>query len=125
MENESFTGINIIPLVDIMLVLITIVLITSNFMVRGLIPVNLPRSESAAADTIKEVISVGMTKDGLLYLQEEMVSLEELPFKLGAFDKGLPVIVSADRELTLQPFVSVVDTLKKTGFAKISIQTEQ
>ena len=126
MEDESsFSGINIVPLVDIMLVLIVIVLITSNFMVRGLIPVNLPKSESAAADTVKEVITIDMTSEGNIYFKEEPIMLSELASKLIDYDQDLQVIISADKELTLQPFVTVVDTLKSAGFMKISIQTEK
>ena len=126
MEDESiFSGINIVPLVDIMLVLIVIVLITSNFMVRGLIPVNLPKSESAAADTVKEVITVDMTSEGSICFKEELISLSDLSAKLLDYDPELQVIISADKELTLQPFVTVVDTLKGAGFMKISIQTEK
>jgi len=42
MEDREFKDINVIPLVDIMLVLLTIVLITATFVVQGSIPVNLP-----------------------------------------------------------------------------------
>jgi biopolymer transport protein ExbD len=123
--DEEFSGINVIPLVDIMLVLLTIVLITSNFMVRGIIPMNLPKSDSAAADTMREVIVVEVSKDAQILYEGNPVELSDLPDKLAHYSRDLSVIVSADKQLTLQPFVLVVDTLKNAGFTKISIQTER
>jgi biopolymer transport protein ExbD len=123
--DEEFSGINVIPLVDIMLVLLTIVLITSNFMVRGIIPVNLPKSDSAAADTLKEVIVVEISKEGVIHYEGNILSLEDLSEKISSFPRDTQVILSADKELMLQPFVRVVDTLKNIGFSKISIQTER
>jgi biopolymer transport protein ExbD len=123
--DEEFSGINVIPLVDIMLVLLTIVLITSNFMVRGIIPMNLPKSDSAAADTLKEAIVVEITKEAVILYNGALVDLSELPAVLADFDRDSRVIVSADKDLTLQPFVQVLDMLKNIGFSKISIQTER
>lgn len=125
MENDGFSGINIVPLVDIMLVLLTIVLITSNFMVRGILPVNLPKSESATADTVKEVILFEVTKEGDVFFKEQQIAIADIPMKLSGYDTELQVIVSADKDLTIQPFISVMDALKTSGFSKISIQTER
>ena len=123
MEDE-ISGINVIPLVDIMLVLITIVLITSNFMVRGIIPVSLPKSQ-ADGGTVKEVISISMTADGSIYLKEEKVTFSELPEILSVYDRELQVLINADKDMAIQPFVTVMDILKGGGFTKISIQTEK
>ena len=123
MEDE-ISGINVIPLVDIMLVLITIVLITSNFMVRGLIPVSLPKSQ-ADGGIVKEVINIDMTSDGTVYFKEEKVTYSELFEKLLVYDKELQVLINADRDMAIQPFVTVMDLLKSGGFTKISIQTEK
>jgi biopolymer transport protein ExbD len=123
MDND-FCSINIIPLVDIMLVLVTIVLITSNFMVRGLIPVSLPKSDSSG-EIAKEVINVDMTADGAIYFKGEAASLYDLPIMLQNYDRELLVLINADKELTLQPFVTIVDVLKNCGFKRVSLQTEK
>ena len=123
MEDE-ISAINVIPLVDIMLVLITIVLITSNFMVRGLIPVSLPKSQ-ADGGIVKEVINIDMTSDGSIYFKEEKIAFSELSDRLYGYDKELQVLISADKDMAIQPFVTVMDTLKSGGFTKVSIQTEK
>lgn len=121
---DDFSGINIVPLVDIMLVLITIVLVTANFMVRGMIPVNLPKA-SAEASTVKESVVLDITPEGAVYYLGEAVLLEDLPGKLAEVSVDNPILLNADKDLTMQPFVSVVEVLKNNGYSKISIQTER
>jgi biopolymer transport protein ExbD len=121
---DNFTDINVIPLVDIMLVLLTIVLVTANFIIKGVIPVNLPKAD-AENPSIKESIVVDMTKDGTLYVEGKAVGLDELPALLAERDKETPVLLSADKDATIQPFVSAVEVIKDSGFTKVSIQTEK
>jgi biopolymer transport protein ExbD len=82
---DNFTDINVIPLVDIMLVLLTIVLVTANFIIKGVIPVNLPKAD-AENPSIKQSIVVDMTKEGTLYVEGKAVALEELPALLADRD---------------------------------------
>ena len=121
---DSFVEINIIPLVDIMLVLIVIVLITANFAARGMIPVNLPKADVEQNRT-SEMLVVKMTLGGEIYLENKAMTLEELAVSLVTLDTERPVLVSADRDLTLQPFISLVELLRHNGFTRISIQTER
>jgi biopolymer transport protein ExbD len=121
---DNFSEINVIPLVDIMLVLITIVLVTANFMVKGIIPVNLPEA-NAENPSIKESLQIDMTKEGNLYLNGVQVPIEDLPEMLALKDKNTPVLISADKQATIQPFVSAVEAIKNSGFTKVSIQTER
>ncbi len=121
---DNFSEINVIPLVDIMLVLITIVLVTANFMVKGIIPVNLPEA-NAENPSIKESLQIDMTKEGNLYLNGVQVPIEDLPEMLAFKDKNTPVLISADKQATIQPFVSAVEAIKDSGFTKVSIQTER
>lgn len=121
---DSFNEINVIPLVDIMLVLITIVLVTANFLERGIIPVNLPKA-NAENPSMNKTIVLDMTSNGTLFLEGKKVSLQTLPSKLADKDKNTPILISADKKANIQPFVSTVEVLKNGGFYKISIQTEK
>lgn len=67
MEEREFKDINVIPLVDIMLVLLTIVLITATFVVQGSIPVQLPTAKSQESKQLKG-IEIVITKDGNILL---------------------------------------------------------
>ncbi|NLC24798.1 MAG: biopolymer transporter ExbD [Oxalobacter sp.] len=121
---DNFAEINVVPLVDVMLVLIVIVLVTANFMVRGVIHVNLPTAESGQ-NTTQAALHLEMAKDGSVYLDERKIDEAQLVSRLSGESRDKNILISADRELPIQPFVTMVDLLKKQGFNRISVQTEK
>jgi biopolymer transport protein ExbD len=124
MDEKEFDYINVIPFIDIMLVLLTIVLTTSTFIARGTIPMELPKvSLSSQANTLKAV-AVEIDRNGNLHLNTAPVSLAELGSRLRLLSPETPVLVRADREIALQVFVDVMDMIKNTGLRKLSLQTE-
>jgi len=124
MDEKEFDYINVIPFIDIMLVLLTIVLTTSTFIARGTIPLELPKASlSSQANTLKAV-AVEIDPRGNLYLNTAPVSLAELGRRLRSLSPETPVLVRADREIALQVFVDVMDMIKNTGLRKLSLQTE-
>lgn len=122
---DSFAEINIVPLVDIMLVLLVIVLMTANFMVNGMIEVKLPQSSEAIKTAVDEMICIEVAESGVILYEGATLDASMLAEALQGADRNSQVVVRADRNLTLQPFVSLLDILKKNGFTKISIQTAQ
>jgi len=124
MEEKEFDYINVIPFIDVMLVLLTIVLTTSTFIAQGAIPMELPKvALSSQANTLK-AISVEIDRRGNLYLNSSPISLAGLRRSIQSFSTDTPVLVRADREIALQIFVDVMDMIKNAGFKKLSLQTE-
>ncbi len=124
MEDKEFSSINVIPLVDIMLVLLTIVLITATFVVQGSIPVQLPKASTSQQESLRG-LSIVIDKEGRIFFEGRFVpSLSELGAELEKYPKEYQVIFLADREAKVQSLVWVLDLLKKLGFKKISIKTE-
>ena len=119
---NSFTQINVVPLVDIMLVLLVIVLVTANFVVLGRIDVNLPKSDSPT-DQAQDPLRLAIRADGVILLDQLPLEPEELESALGSENRDNPVLISADRELAIQPFITLVDALKRLGFKRIGVQT--
>jgi biopolymer transport protein ExbD len=68
MEDKEFSSINVIPLVDIMLVLLTIVLITATFVVQGSIPVQLPQAKASHEENLKGLF-ITITQEGTIFLK--------------------------------------------------------
>jgi biopolymer transport protein ExbD len=124
MEEREFNYINVIPFVDIMLVLLTIVLTTSTFIATGVIPVELPKVAQKNEDTLK-TRTIGIDKTGQIHMDGRTVSLEELSALLQNDNREVPVLIRADRALALQGFVDVIDLVKRMGFRKVSLQTEE
>lgn len=123
MDEKEFDYINVIPFIDIMLVLLTIVLTTSTFIARGSIPLELPRAQKQQAGAL-QAVSVEIDRTGTVYLNSQPIAVAKLADHIRVFSPELPVLIHADRHLALQVFVDVMDVVKSCGFKKISLQTE-
>lgn len=124
MEEKEFDYINVIPLVDVMLVLLTIVLTTSTFIATGVIPVELPKATKGQEETLKTQ-TIEIDKKGVIHFNARIVSVHELKTLLAPFDRTVPVLIRADRDIALQVFVNVLDTVKNMEFRRVSLQTEE
>ena len=96
MEEKEFDYINVIPLVDVMLVLLTIVLTTSSFIASGMIPMDLPKAIKSSGEMLKTQ-TIEIDRAGKIYLNSKPVSLEELKTDLGSMNRKVPVLIRADR----------------------------
>jgi biopolymer transport protein ExbD len=123
MDEKEFNYINVIPFVDIMLVLLTIVLTTSTFIATGGIPVNLPKATKSQEQTLK-VRTIEIDKKGSIFYNGKAVTISSLLGELRSLDRSTPFLIRADRDLALQSFVDVLDTVKNAGFRQVSLQTE-
>lgn len=122
MDEHGFAGINVIPFIDIMLVLLTIVLTTATFIANGTIPVNLPKAEHSTTDG--RGLTVEINPAGTIYFHGSECSLEALRLALATEDRQTPFLIRADRAVALQSFVDVLGVVRELGFAKMSLQTE-
>jgi len=125
MEDKGFDYLNVIPLVDIMLVLLTIVLTTSTFIVTGTLRVDVPKVTASEPDYAAPHLIIEISQDGLLTVNAQIVTRDELNSFLSSADRNTPVVVRADRNISLQSFVDIYDLVRSLGFSKLSLQTEQ
>jgi len=123
MEDKEFDYINVIPLVDVMLVLLTIVLTTSSFIASGMISMDLPKARCSAGE-IPKTQTIEIDRTGQIYLNSRPVSAADLKAGLGGMNRKVPVLIRADRRINLQNFVSVLDIVKTLDFTRVSLQTE-
>ncbi|MDY0301184.1 MAG: biopolymer transporter ExbD [Trichlorobacter sp.] len=123
MDEKPFESMNVIPFVDIMLVLLTIVLTTSSFIATGRIPVNLPQASPDQASTSNaQIIELG--PDGEIVFNGNVATPAALKTVLEPISKETPLMVRADRNIPLQQFIDVVDVLKQLNFTRVAVQTE-
>jgi biopolymer transport protein ExbD len=123
MEEKEFDYINVIPLVDIMLILLTIVLVTATFIIQGSIPVKLPSAKYAESENIRS-FQITINKDGEIFFENKKIGLEELEIVVRNIDKDSQISIYADRSAKVQSLISVLDILKKYDFKKATIKTE-
>ena len=124
MDEKGFESINVIPFVDVMLVLLTIVLTTSTFIAMGAIPVQLPKAESG--ETVKSIATtIVIDQQGVIFFDDNPLMPESLRQALVPLDRDHPILIRADRLVRLQSFVEVLDIVKGLEFKKVSLQTEE
>jgi len=120
MERE-LDQINVIPLVDVMLVLLVIVLTTATFISTGQIPVDLAKAKEAG-DRQDTPLVITLTADGRLFLNEQPVAEDGLKNALALQPRQSLVVVRADRVTVLERFVNVVDDIRGMGFHQVSLE---
>ena len=117
-------GLNIVPFIDIMLVLLAIVLSISTFIAQGKIAVDLPSAKSAQQDKEDDKkVSVVIDKDNKFFIDDAEISEDELKDKLNAVDIKTLIELKSDKNAKFESFVKVIDILKEKGHENFAIQT--
>ena len=126
--DEIITGINITPLVDIILVILIIFVVTASFVLRNNIPVELPRAQTGQ-DSSGGPLNLAIDRAGALYVNGRPATLDDLPAAIleakGRL-QGQPSVsafVSADIQAQYGAFASVVDRLRLEGVTDIAMDT--
>jgi len=127
MKMKRVDSINVIPFIDIMLVLLVMVLTTATFIRTGLIPVDLPDAKGTAAEHKPSELKLTIQKDGVLMLDEAKtpISLGEFEQRVAAGGKEMTVVLYSDKEAAFQNFVGVMDVLKRLGHEQLYIVTDK
>jgi biopolymer transport protein ExbD len=119
--DRELNQINVIPLVDVMLVLLVIVLTTATFISTGQIPVNLAKAKEAGDHKDVPVV-ITLTADGNIFLNDKPVPADGLKPALVAQPRESLVVVRADKVTLLERFVAVVDEVRGMGFQSVSLE---
>jgi len=122
---KRFDQINVIPFIDIMLVLLVMVLTTATFIKQGIIPVDLPKAKASAKEDITKEVTVYVNAKGEIFFEKQKVDLADLEKKLSKISKKQTVILRSDKASKFQDFVSVMDILKRLGHEQLYIVTKE
>ncbi|MGQ0503995.1 MAG: ExbD/TolR family protein [Myxococcaceae bacterium] len=126
-NDDEITGINVTPLVDIVLVLLIIFMVTANFIVRETVEVDLPRA-AHGGETVQTLINVVLDKEGKLYFDGALVNetqLMEQCTKALEKDKETRAIIKADKALNYGAVMHLMDVVKGQGIAKFALASEK
>ncbi|MDH2927519.1 TonB system transport protein ExbD [Lonepinella koalarum] len=121
---KKFDEINIIPFIDIMLVLLAIVLITASFISQGKIQVNVPKASQTVAfksDDLAKLLTV--TEQGEIFFNDKPITQEALEKEIESWDKTQKVTLKVDSNATFQNFVSITDLMAKNQITNVAIVT--
>lgn len=115
-----FAEINLIPLIDIALVLVIIFMVITPFLLRSQIEVNVPKS-SAALPPSELPLELTLTRSGHVFLGTKEILWENLERELGFRIKGKPLLIQADKAVELDKIVRIMDIAKRLKVGKLGI----
>ena len=124
MAIKKIESINVIPFIDIMLVLLAIVLTTATFIAKGVIKVDLPQA-SARPAKVEKPLDITLTIDGKMFLNGVATTKDTLPSLLAKSSKETTIIINGDAKMNYDYFVGTIDTLTAAGYTHISIATKR
>lgn len=126
-EDDGITGINVTPLVDVMLVLLIIFMVTANYIQNDSIGLSLPKSETAKGNSEPTDLEFTIKSNGTyLYKGEsiELASVEGIIEEEKKVNPKLEVTVSADQDVSHGKVMKLIDTVRKNGVTDFAISVE-
>ena len=122
-EDEPIAEINIVPFVDIILVILIIFMVTTPFIMKPSIQVNLPQAKSGE-DSTPSQLNLAIDAKGQIYLNGEKATIEklgEVAKDLGSKNPEVQAVIAADKEVPHGQVVEVIDTVKANGIKRFAI----
>ncbi len=126
-EDEPIAAINIVPLVDVILVVLIIFMVTAPLVLKPVIDINLPKS-SSGQEAPPTPLNVAIGKDGSIIVNGTPSTPEMLTAvaaKTVAEKPETAAILQADKTVTLEVLTSVIDLIKTAGIKKVAFSIEK
>lgn len=126
-QDGVVTGINVTPLVDIMLVLLIVFMVTAHFVADSGLKINLPKAATTEASSTAS-LTVTMDNAGRIHLLDTEVDLNGLKANLAreaGINPGVRVTLAADQSLPYRDIVAVLDLIKQAGVTRVALASEK
>jgi biopolymer transport protein TolR len=126
-SDDEISDINVTPFVDIVLVLLIILMVTSTEIVRSSLKVELPKAASGG-ETVESTLNVVVTKEGDYYLDGAKVSEEDIVARIQrekVTNPNLQAVIAADRGVVYDRVVTVIDLVKSNGITSFALNIEK
>ena len=128
-EFEVMCEINMIPFIDVSLVLLIIFMVMTPFLVKSQIKIDLPKAKtSEQTKTSNTMITVQVAKDGAVFFEGQPVQAAAVEGTLKRMlldPERQPVMIEADKDVPFQFVVAVMDIAKKIGAIKMGVSVKQ
>ena len=126
-SNESIhSEINVVPFVDVVLVILIIFLIISPTFIKPGFDINLPQAHTAKKpENVKVILSIDI--EGLFYINQKPVKEKELHEHLNKMvrkDKNVKAVIAADKDVAHGNVITLIDLVRKAGVKKFAVSVE-
>jgi biopolymer transport protein ExbD len=121
---EIMADINMVPLIDVALVLLIIFMVMTPILVKSQIKINLPGAATATAATATPPLEIQVVKTGDIYILGRVVTPDDLQKTIGAslrHPDQQAVAINADKDVPFEKVVTIMDAARKVGVLKISV----
>ncbi|MGN8479830.1 TonB system transport protein ExbD [Helicobacter pylori] len=119
-------GLNVVPFIDIMLVLLAIVLSVSTFIAQGKIKVSLPNAKNAekTQSNDQKVVVISVDEHDNIFVDDKPTNLEALSAVVKQTDPKTLIDLKSDKSSRFETFISIMDILKEHNHENFSISTQ-
>lgn len=127
--DDVIGDINVVPLVDIMLVLVIILMVTAEFTKYRTVPIQLPKVNAVAMKREPHKVAITIKPDGKVFLGDKPIKdMAELGPRLLAAKKAQPdvaVILRMEKDTKYSDMLKVLDDVKLSGISKVGLAVDQ
>lgn len=127
-QNEILTEINVVPLVDIILVVLIIFMVAAPLVMQPKIDISLPKSSSTDIDKTKKPLKITVGKEGELFVDGNAVNIDQLRAEAAKRSTQNPdtnAILVADKAVTLEMVTEIIDAVKSNGLKKVAFSIQK
>ncbi len=119
---ELISGINVTPLVDVMLVLLVVMMVTGQYLAAQSVPMDLPKASTGESKTAAS-LAISVDAAGVIFLDGERLSKAELKQRLHARsnEPERSALIAADGNAQHRAVVGVIDVLRQEGISKLAL----
>ncbi len=126
-SDESIVSeINIVPFVDVILVVLIIFLVISPTFIKPGFKINLPRAETAKTlENVKVILSIDI--EGIFYINQKPVKEKELNERLKEMvekNRDMKAVIAADKDVAHGNVIALIDLVRKAGVKKFAVSIE-
>jgi biopolymer transport protein ExbD len=127
-DDEPIAAINVVPLVDIILVVLIIFMVTAPLVLKPTIDINLPKSSSGETSSAPTPLNIAVGRDGTISLNGQVTTLQDVTAFVTKTVQQKPdtaAILQADKSVTLERLTEIIDVVKSAGVKKVAFSIEK
>ena len=123
---RKMDSINIVPFIDIMLVLLVVVLTSATFIAQGKIPIAIPKAQgSDSMNKTQKTLEIAIDAQGQYYMDGKIMDLNAIAQSLQSLPKDTSILLRGDQKSYFEQFVQLVGVLNQSGHSNVDVEVEQ
>ena len=127
-QNDILTETNVVPFIDIILVVLIIFMVAAPLVMQPKIDISLPKSSSTDIDKTKKPLKITVGKEGELFVDGNAVNIDQLRAEAAKRSTQNPdtnAILVADKAVTLEMVTEIIDAVKSNGLKKVAFSIQK